>query len=606
MPYLLLPVLALALLALGLAALLDVRAYRTFPLAACAVTGVLYVFGLLGLLRIGLWTVYALAAGASVLLAVRAYNRRLPQGMSGALLLWGGIFAFSLYQNLGNMFSLWDEFSHWGLALKCTTLMDALHTSPASIDTFKDYPPAATLFEYFFTRSAPAFREDAALIAMNLLCLMLAMPLFDRARSLRGAGQGLLAALIILLAPTVFYPEFYRQIYVDALLGLLMGAALLTYFADKSLCGRLTTAGLLGMLTLTKSSGAGLAAIALLVMAADAVLFCRARRRQVLWMALVVLACTLSWRAHVALAGVGDTWRAEGLSLASVLNLSEARRDIVLVFVRSLEEIALTEYWIPLSAAMTLALFFAAGWRLCSGGETLPRARGYTAYALMGVGAGVYALTLLLLYLFSYTLYEAQNLASFGRYLSTYALAMLVVLAGHAILTGVHAGTARYAVAVLLAICAVSDVGTLAYGVGTAPIISRGNAAWRQRYTVARDVLPLLGEGERLYILSPVAGVFDWGVTRYELLLPSESISPADATSVGTALYGEGDIWTRVVDPNVWAQEVKEEYAYVYLCYYLDAFERDFGQFFPQGMAEHTLYRVAEVDGTLALLPVEA
>lgn len=606
MPYLLLPALALTLLALGLAALLDVRAHRTFPLAACGVTGVLYVFSLFGLLRAGFFAVYALAAGAGVLLAVRAYRRRLPQGTGGALLLWALFLGVSIYENLDNAFIGWDEFSHWGLAVKSMTLLDALHTSPASIATFKDYPPAATLLEYFFTRSAPAFREDAALIAMNLLCLVLFMPAFALVHGRSRAGQGLLIALIALLLPTVFYPDFYHQIYVDALLGLLMGAALLTYFADGSLCGRLTTAGLLGMLTLTKSSGAGLAAIALLVMAADAVLFCRARRRQVLWMALVVLACTLSWRAHVALAGVGDTWRAEGLSLASVLNLSEARRDIVLVFVRSLEEIALTEYWIPLSAAMTLALFFAAGWRLCSGGETLPRARGYTAYALIGVGAGIYALTLLLLYLFAYSPYEAQNLASFGRYLSTYALAMLVVLAGHAVLTGVHAGTARYAVAVLLAICAVSDVGTLAYGVGTAPIISRGNAAWRQKYTAARDVLPLLGEGERLYILSPVAGVFDWGVTRYELLLPSESISPADATSVGTALYGEGDIWTRVVDPDAWAQEVKEEYAYVYLCYYLDAFERDFGRFFPQGMREQTLYRVAEADGTLALLPVGA
>lgn len=602
MPYLLLPALALTLLALGLAALLDVRAHRTFPLAACGVTGVLYVFSLFGLLRAGFFAVYALAAGAGVLLAVRAYRRRLPQGTGGALLLWALFLGVSIYENLDNAFIGWDEFSHWGLAVKSMTLLDALHTSPASIATFKDYPPAATLFEYFFTRSAPAFREDAALIAMNLLCLVLFMPAFALVHGRSRAGQGLLIALIALLLPTVFYPDFYHQIYVDAPLGLLMGAALLTHFADGSLCGRLTTAALLGMLTLTKSSGAGLAAIALLVMAADAALFQRGRRRQVVCTALIVLACTLSWRTHVALAGVGDSWSAGSLSLS----LSEAQRDVVLVFLRSLAEFHLAEYWIPLTAAMALVLFFAAGWRLCSRGETLGRARGYTAYALMGVGAGIYALTLLLLYLFAYSPYEAQNLASFGRYLSTYALAMLAVAAGHAVLTGLRAGTAKYAVAVLLAICALSDVGTTAYGAATAPIGSRENAAWRQKYTAARAVLPLLKEDERLYILSPVAGEIDWWITRYELLLPSKSISPANVTSVGIAPYVEGDIWTRVVDPDAWAQEVAGEYAYVYLCYYLDAFERDFGRFFPQGMLEQTLYRVAEADGTLALLPVGA
>src|SRR5699024_5625789 len=104
------------------------------------------------------------------------------------------------------------------------------------------------------------------------------------------------------------------------------------------------------------------------------------------------------------------------------------------------------------------------------------------------------ALTLLALYLFAYSPYEAQNLASFGRYLSTYALAMLAVAAGHAALGGFRAGTAKGAVAALLAICALSDVGTTAYAAATAPVGSRGNAAWRQRYTAARTVLPLLGE----------------------------------------------------------------------------------------------------------------
>ena len=102
-----------------------------------------------------------------------------------------------------------------------------------------------------------------------------------------------------------------------------------------------------------------------------------------------------------------------------------------------------------------------------------------------------------------------------------------------------------------------------------------------------------------------MGGDYDWWLVRYDLGLPDDALNPSDWTSVGTAPYAEGDIWTRVMAPEDWASEVAAHYDYLYLCWTKEAFERDFAAFFPQGLTQQTLYRVTQENGRPALLPVQ-
>ena len=600
----LMPWLALAALALGVSSLLRVRVARAFPLALGLAVGVLYVPALFGGLYAGFRAVNLLAlAGLGCFLYLTVRRKSVPEGAFSALLVWMLFFAFALVQNKGRMLVNWDEFTHWGLTARTMAILNVLNTSPVSAATFKDYPPAMSLIQYFFARSYPAFREDATLIAMNAAYFALVMPLFSLPRGRRGLATGALLFMDVLLLPTAFYSSFFNELYVDAMLGLLLGGALVTYFMDDSLCGRLCVLSQLCLLALTKSSGIGLAAIALIVMAADALCFARKNRKAVVLSAGVVLIALLSWKAHTALAGVGSSWTMDGLS--GLASLSSARKNAVLYFLRALGEYELTGYLVPVTAFTALVFFLCAGWALIRKRPPAERRRTGTAFGMLTIGAALYAGTLLALYLFAYSEYEAENLASYGRYMMTYVLAMLVFAAGLGFIQSARRGGGlRAAACVFLSLCALQNVGLTLYHEATAPLQSRETANARESYAPAREARKLLQDGERLYILSPVGGDYDWWLVRYDVGLPDGAISPSDWTSVGTAPYAEGDVWTRVVNPDDWAAEVAAHYDYLYLCWTKEAFERDFAAFFPQGLSKQTLYRVTQENGQLALLPI--
>lgn len=601
----LVPWLALAALALGASSLLRVRAARAFPLALGVVVGVLYVPALFGGLYAGVYAVYLLALaglGCFIFLAVRRKN--VPEGTFGALLVWLLFFVFALVQNRGRMLVNWDEFTHWGLTAKTMSVLNVLNTDPVSNATFRDYPPAMSLIQYFFARTYPAFREDATLIAMNAAYFALVMPVFSLTRKRHCLTAGTLFFLNALLLPTAFYPSFFSELYVDAMLGLLLGGALATYFSDDSLCGRFCVLSQLCLLALTKSSGAGLAAIALVVMAVDALRFSRGNRRAVFLTAGAVLIALLSWKAHTTLAGVGSSWTMDGLG--RLAGLSGGRKNAVLYFLRALGEFELTGYLMPVTCFTALILFLCAGWALLRKRPLAEQRRMRMAFGMTAIGAALYAGTLLALYLFAYSEYEAENLASFGRYMMTYALAMLFFTAGIGCVQGVRrGGGVKAAVCVFLSLCVLQNVGLTLYHEATAPLQSRETANARESYAPARKAKRLMQEGERLYILSPVGGDYDWWLVRYDLGLPDDALNPSDWTSVGTAPYAEGDIWTRVMAPEDWASEVAAHYDYLYLCWTKEAFERDFAAFFPQGLTQQTLYRVTQENGTPVLLPIQ-
>ena len=50
----------------------------------------------------------------------------------------------------GRMIAEWDEFSHWGSVVKSMFLTNGLSVKEGSSLMFKSYPPAISIFEYFF------------------------------------------------------------------------------------------------------------------------------------------------------------------------------------------------------------------------------------------------------------------------------------------------------------------------------------------------------------------------------------------------------------------------------------------------------------------------
>src|SRR5699024_239614 len=130
------------------------------------------LLGLAGGLFLAPWLFLAGAAAGWIYLAVRFAVRPGESGRIGfvrALLrpdviAFCGALALLWWICRDRCFIGWDEFSHWGLALKGVLLEDKLPCLTSIHEGFKEYPPAASLFQYILLKaSGLGLREDAAL-----------------------------------------------------------------------------------------------------------------------------------------------------------------------------------------------------------------------------------------------------------------------------------------------------------------------------------------------------------------------------------------------------------------------------------------------------------
>lgn len=574
----LLPAITLAGLAAGISLLLKEKMAKGFALSAGLLVAVLYAFALFGQVFLGLCAAFALGMAGWGLTVYRALRRReAPQGMGTAMVVYAALFALALYANGSRVFGAWDEFSHWGLAARVLREQDDLARAAQGLLIFTDYPPASTLFIYFFTRLLPAFDEGMAYVAMNMLCACVMMPLIEGA-SLRKPGRLLATVLLAALLPAVILSTTYTEIYVDALLGLLTGMALCHALVKTRTRGDMACfAATLALLVWTKAAGLGLALIVLLVA------FDRARGekeyRMFLFGAGATLAAKGTWSLYMALLGQTSVW---DMSRVGAFSLGEAQKDTILRFLRALSERDIFGYWVPVTFVMAMALFAFGAFFLVRSADKARGERLKRAFALSGVCAIGYALSLLLLYMTVYAPSEGTVLASFERYLSTIVMALWLFVFGVGVREGesVQGKTLLACGAVLLV---TGNVGMMGYRTVTAPMEAKTNVPWRMSYLPIEQASKLRGENERVFIASGLDSSAEWYVARYTAMLPLSAVNSPREANMGSA---------QAPDAQAWMETLQNEYAYVYVCVAGKGFSARYEPCFETSIEENTLYRV--------------
>ena len=260
----------------GVAALLAaVSRRRLEEWAAPAVfllTGVIYAFALAGAPALGCRAAQALGlaslAAAAVLAARRreARHRILTPGAAGLAL----IVLVAWWAHRGQLYTLQDEFSHWGRVVNRLCALGTLpHAVPGTVD-FPSYPPGAALWEYaWVVLSGGTFSEGATISANNVALAVCFLPLMRYAdwRRFKRAVPLLLAAVML---PLVFLAYAYQDVYVDALLGAVAAYALIQWFTlPRGWERNMMTGTAMLALALVKESGAMIALLAMAVMALD-------------------------------------------------------------------------------------------------------------------------------------------------------------------------------------------------------------------------------------------------------------------------------------------------------------------------------------------------
>lgn len=620
------------------------------PLTSAALVLLLFLSGILGSLKIGVYVVWLLTAGIYLFLVVWVVEKKclknvLPYLFTPGFFVFCVLFCLAVYFNFGKMADGWDEFSHWADIVKAMVTIDDFGTNANSGSHFQSYPPGMALFQYFLqklngARGGQDFCEWMLYFAYQIFCFTFFMPFLKNLQWKRLGGI-VCTGIVIFLSPLLFYSDLYTKIYIDPFLGILAGTGLAVLFLreEKDLASSVNLLLTCSMLVLAKDAGLLFAAILACAYAADCL-----QKKQVYigketarkdsekskaavgsgrcqstagwdeirqeWLCILaaagaVLVPKLLWNynIHANKAKINFSGKFQWGSLWQVL-IGQDQTYYTTVFTNFWQALAeqttknlpSLNYWLIL---LLLLLLLYGGYRMYAVQRVDSKRRGRIFMTSVLVQTVVYVCGLCVTYMFKFSEYEAVRLASFERYMNILCLALWI--AGLLLVLGAlhcYYEKQRWAdvviVCLLLVVSPVRQVSELFHRLPVSASIET-----RAPYEAfGKKIAALVPAGSMIYFISQETNGFDYWVMRYTVR--PNRFNPSFSWSIGQAFY-EGDIWTRAIAPEEWKQELTAEYEYVAIYQLNEYFVQNFAVLFenPDEIGACEVYRVDKSSGML-------
>ncbi len=504
------------------------------PLTCTGIVLVGFVFGVVGLLPVGVYVTLAAAVAAFVavvyLLVRNGVEEFKKRFFTPGFFIFAALYAFLVVINYGMRLSAWDEFSHWGDIVKVMTTLGGFGTVPLSDSMFPEYPPAMALFQYCCERiymlvSGESMAEWILYFAYQILMFALFFPFLKRFDLKRLWGWSFLA--VIWCLPLVFQSVAYSRIYIDPFLSVLLALGLAHALIDReggTRLDRLNLAAILILLPLTKSLGLPFAvAVLIAVFMAE-----HMKKREGYRLRCVLYTCAaliprLIWELHVKLNHAKATGGASMAIVAEHLGDSDYTSAILREYLKALVQKPLTdeEAIAPqLCALVLLALLMVALWlTLKKEKDSRDGDKFYSrVFVLMLVANIAFFVMNGALFVYAMPEHEAVELISMERYLNNILMvdAVLALMLTADLIRRGAVSMKRAAAVVIAAALLFTPIRP------AARVIARRNVKATQtlhsRFEPYYETLNALTQGERCDILFAT----DWSDTIEFMLLRTE------------------------------------------------------------------------------------
>ena len=419
------------------------RFEEQLPIVVTGIILVLYAFGIAGKLILGVYTVIACAFLSWIFVVYKFICS--PRDAVRLMLTPGAVmlslvFLWLLFSFRTHTVHVWDDFSHWALAVKNMVYFDAL---PSVVEnatvSYRSYPPGSTLFEYLWTKLSGGFNEGDPQRAMNLLILSFLIPVMKN-RSWGSWFRVLCTTCVIFMLPLAYNHAAYRCIYVDTLMGCIMFFGLYTWFlSEKDIHATISTGCTVVLLPLIKTSGLLMTAIVLIVIVLDLFSDKSWVDYKKKWQEGALIGATIlsamTWRVFLTLNQVSETMISNNFSFAGLFNVLIGRgKEYQIATIRNFldrmmeSNIIANDSRLRLSVVMLMCIYAVVVLVLTflRVNDKKRKKRWISVLWNLGIGMAVYTSAVLLTYLFAFKPHEAEGLYSFGRYLCP----MLIVLTG--------------------------------------------------------------------------------------------------------------------------------------------------------------------------------
>lgn len=577
---------------------------------------ILYCSGLVSSFQPGLYLVWATIPIIGILCLIKSRKNLwtdlkayvLTPGFFFMLISFGAFLPCILKMHLNS----WDEFTHWGTAIKNFWYFHDFANLENATTFFKDYPPAASLFAYFAQCFGSHYVECKSYGAYIFLFLALMSPYFVMIKGKKDMFRAIALGFCCILLPTVMKERVYDILYVDSFLALETALLFTAYLLYDDVKWKAATIGMTtAVLCLTKASGAGLAVIALLILTTSEL--CQRKHRTknenkqgILYLA--ALACGLlfgkySWTFYLKISETPNFWNTSNVNASNLYALAtEGGEEYQYETIRSFFHAAVTREFtdsiIPMSClkwTIILLVFCILIEVMTKSSKDKKKIR----ICLWGCIIGIipYMCSMLFLYLFTFSADEAVVVASFERYIGTYfgvAIAVLMVVFFYCL-----PEKCKWGMTIISVVLALTSNLSIYKAIATATplrytVYESGPLDGKYQWIKEESLDQYEPEQIKIYFAHPDDPGFWYYVCLYGL-------TPYHIQDVRT--YGIGSF---ISDKSEWEEELLDgDFTHVLVNATNEDFEKRFSDLF-QEKAESGLFEIIKIDGQIKLKKILA
>ncbi|MDO4526531.1 MAG: hypothetical protein Q4B87_00345 [Candidatus Saccharibacteria bacterium] len=434
------------------------------------------------------------------------------------------IYVLVYIYDLNRGFTMWDELSHWGMMVKEMVRLDRFYSIDASnLMVHKDYPPIMQLFELFWVKLCGGFSEPYVERALHTFELSLIVPfvaekIAEKKNFWKSVMVGVATVGIVALIILFFDGHLViGTVYIDYVMALLVVYLLMTIMASSRISWFEIASIMAGGSFLLLLKQMGLPLYLLIICFLVGMVFLRKKvkvkrffkelniKKTIFYLIMLAVPFVvwLVWGGVVD--GIEKQFSLSDLSVSEFLRIMMGRGESWQTVTRdnylmALGNKSISTSFIGLSFLQVIGLFVGGMWLVWFlFKRTLQRKEMIFTTIILVIGAIGYAVAMLMLYTTSFGEAEGPKLASYDRYMGTYAMILILMVAMILIWRGtIEKKTHLIYGALIIALILNSPVmlGQLY------PSIRRKSGTYTHYEDEAKKLVKMVGDGESVYVIA--------------------------------------------------------------------------------------------------------
>lgn len=407
------------------------RIEQTIPIGMVELVIIIYLFGIFDNLNLGVIVTEILAViQVFIIIYIMCRERdskkikeKIEMIITPGAVIYIVLCIIAIFSNKGRMFENHDEFTHWGKLVKNMFMYNTYGTNAESVLTFNEYPPFTGTFQYLFVTIKNIFSETVIINAQCIMYLSIVIPMTKNIEWDKNIKNAIWIVPAMICIPMIFYSNFYVEIMVDGILGIMFGFCIFyAYQEEKSIFKGINIATMLIMMALTKTSGIALAILAIVIIVIKNIINIKQVKakkelKAIIICAIIVTILTTIW--YVKVRNTVKTWNFENYITTDDTN-NVNTENVVRAYMKSI-------FGSGLITEKNLTTFNVILILLCSSmyiSKKMKEKQNNRYYLVaMLISIIVYLIAMCVSYIRIFNKDEAETLSCFERYISTILLA---------------------------------------------------------------------------------------------------------------------------------------------------------------------------------------